>query len=93
MDFITKSETPLHKKITYVNMVCDYWPLNQEKHIVRLTVRGDTLEYAFGSTSQAASLIETKMIINSFISDSAKGVHVDVRYYERFLIKSQMKDP
>ncbi len=41
IDFIYKSDVPIHKKVTYANMVCDFRPLKSEPYRVRLTVGGD----------------------------------------------------
>ena len=54
-------------------MVCDYRPLKTEKHRVRLTIGGDKLEYFDETASPAASLLETKLILNSTISDAHRG--------------------
>ena len=73
IDFIHKYEVPKNKKVTYANMVCDFRPLKQEKYRVRLTVAGDKLDYEHDATSPAASLIETKLLLNSVIPDSSRG--------------------
>ena len=70
---LKKRMSHIIKKVTYANMVCDYRPLKTEKYRVRLTVGGDKLDYDFDATSPIASLIETKLLLNSVISDSAKG--------------------
>ena len=71
--FIHKYEVPLNKKITYANMVCDYRPSKDDPYRIRLTIGGDKLDYFGNSASPAASLLETKLIINSVISDSHLG--------------------
>jgi hypothetical protein len=73
IDFIFKSEVPKGKKVTYANFVCDYCPLKAEQFCVRLTIGGDKLDYHDETASPAASLLETKLIINSTISDADKG--------------------
>ena len=73
MEFVKKHEIPTHKKITYANFVCDYRPLKAEKHRVRMTIGGDKLEYENDTTSPAASLLETKLLLNSVISDAKDG--------------------
>ena len=73
MDFISIKEVPRDRKITYANMVCDYRPLKSDPYRVRLTVGGDRLQYDDDASSPAATLIETKLILNSTISDSAQG--------------------
>ena len=69
MDFIFHHEIPSDRKITYSNFVCDYRPLKSEKFRVRMTVGGDKLDYFDPTASPTASLIETKLLINSVISD------------------------
>ena len=54
-------------------MVCDYRPLKEEKYRVRLTIGGDVLEYENNASSPAASLLETKLLLNSVISDAHAG--------------------
>ena len=75
IEFITKEEVPLGRKVTYANFVCDFRPLKLEKYRVRMTVGGDRLDYPFDSTSPAASLLETKILINSVISNATHGAH------------------
>ena len=71
--FIHKSQVPKDKRVTYANMVCDYRPLKTEQYRVRLTIGGDKLEYFDETASPAASLLETKLILNSTISDAHRG--------------------
>ena len=73
IDFIRKHEVPSNKKITYANFICDYRPLKTELYRVRLTVGSDKLEYEYDSSSPATSLLETKLILSSTISDASKG--------------------
>ena len=73
MDFILKLQVPLDRIVTYANMVCDYIPYKEEKHRVRLTVGGDHLTYNDDVSSPAASLLETKLLLNSTPSDASKG--------------------
>ena len=72
MEFIPKQNVPQDRKVTYSNFVCDYRPLKSEPFRVRMTVGGDKLEYPDETASPAALLIETKLIINSVISDHSK---------------------
>ena len=73
IDFICKSEVPANKKATQANFICDYRPLKTEPHQVFLTVGRDELDCSYNAVSPAASLLETKMIFNSTISDEKKG--------------------
>ena len=72
IDFINKSEVPANKKVTYANFICDYRPLKTETHIVRLSVGGYKLDCPYDTGSPADSLLETKLILNSTISDAKK---------------------
>lgn len=60
-------------KYTYANFICDYRPLKDDKYHVPITVGGDKLDYIYDAGSPAASLIETKLILNSIISNANKG--------------------
>ena len=65
-------------------MVCDHRPLKTEQHRVRLTLGGDVLEYLGDASSPAASLIESKLIFNSVVSDSHRGARfmsLDIKDY------------
>ena len=73
MDFIDFNEVPKEAKVTYANFVCDYRPLKDKPWRVRLVVGGDKLMYEFDSGSPTASLLETKILANSVISDAHKG--------------------
>ena len=73
IDSIPINQVPRNKKVTYANFICDYHPLKSEPHRVRLTIGGDKLECEYDAGSPAASLLETKLILNSTISDAHKG--------------------
>ena len=47
MEFISKTEVPSNKKVTYCKFVCDVCPHKKETHRVRLVVCGDKLECEF----------------------------------------------
>ena len=51
-------------------MVCDFRPGKDDQYRTRLTIGGDKLDFFGDSASPAASLLETKLIINSTISDA-----------------------
>jgi len=71
--FIPKSLVPSDKKVTYATMVCDYRPLKDEKYRVRITVGGNKLPYHDDAGSPVADLLETKILLNSTISDAKRG--------------------
>ena len=68
IDFIRKSEVPANKKVTYANFICDYRLLKTEPHQVCLTVGGDKLYFPYDARSPAASLLETKLILNTIMT-------------------------
>ena len=78
------------KKVTYTNIVCEYYQLKDEPYRVRLTVGGDKLDYIGETSSPAANLFETKLLINSVISDAHKGARFlgidieDFSYYHHY---------
>ena len=80
--FIRKDQVPKHKKVTYANPICDYRPLKDDPHRVRLTVGGDRLPYEHDSSSPAASLLDAKILINSVISTpGSRFISADIKDY------------
>ena len=92
--FIKKEDVPLGRKITYSNFVCDIRPLKKEVHRVRMTVGGDKLEYFDDTASPTATLLDTKLIINSTISDhkslGAKFCSIDIK---DFFLQTMLEVP
>lgn len=65
-------------------MVCDYKPLKDEKHRVRMTVGGDRLPCYQDAGSPAADLLETKILLDSVISYARTGARfmcLDIKYH------------
>ena len=81
--FVDKKDVPIERKVTYGNFRLDHSPLKPEPMRVRLTVGGDKLDYPFDATAPASGLLESKLIINSTISQQKKNA--------RF-ISSDLKD-
>ena len=73
IDFIHRTEVPKGRDVTYATFVLDYRPLKSEPHRVRITVGGDKLSYTADAGSPTANLLETKLLVNSTISDAHKG--------------------
>ena len=71
--FIPKTKVPANKKVAYANMVCDYRLLKDKPCRVCLIVGGDKLDYFGETASPTANLLETKLLLNSVISDAHKG--------------------
>jgi hypothetical protein len=93
IDFIHRTKVPLDKKVTYGNLICDYHPLKSEPYRVRLTVGGDKLPYDDDAGSPAASLLETKLILNSTISDAVKGAQFLCADLKDHFLATPMKAP
>ena len=91
--FIKPSQVPTGQKVTYTSFVCDHRPLKTEPFRVRLTVGGDKLAYHDDAGSPAASLLETKLLINSTISDAAKGARFLSADLKDFFLASTMDKP
>ena len=91
--FIPRHEVPANKKVTYGNMICDFRPLKLEKYRVRLTVGGDRLDYLGNQSSPAASLLETKMLLNSVISDAKDGARFMTMDLKDHFLQSTLIDP
>ena len=73
IDFVHQHEVPKDRDVTYATFVLDYRPLKTEPYRVRITVGGDRLTYTSDAGSPAANLLETKLLVNSTISDANKG--------------------
>lgn len=73
IDFIRKKDVPVGRDITYAAFVCNCRPLKSEPYHVRIVVGGDKLSYPDDPASPAISLLDTKLIINSTISDEKHG--------------------
>ena len=93
IDFIHQHEVPPDKKVTYGNFICDYRPLKTEPYRVRLTVGGDKLPYDDDAGSPAASLLETKLIINITISNADKGARFLCADLKDHFLASPTKNP
>ena len=76
IDFIGRHEVPKGRKVTYATFVLDYRPLKNKKYRVRITVGGDRLEYEGDAGSPAANMLETKILLNSIISDASRGARM-----------------
>ena len=60
------------KDMTYATFACDYYPLKEEAYRIRIIVGSDHLTYEQDAGSPVANLLETKVLINSTISDANK---------------------
>ena len=73
IEFISQQEVPPNRAVTYATYVLDHRPLKSEEWRVRITVGGDKLTYDKDAGSPAANITETKILVNSVISDAKQG--------------------
>ena len=71
--FIPKSQAPPYAKVAYANFICATKTLKTKNYRVRITVDGNKLDYDVEPSSPAISLFNTKIFLNSIISDVNKG--------------------
>ena len=93
MEFIKKEDVPPGRDVTYGSFRFDYRALKTEKYRARMVVRGDRLSYNDDPGSPAASLIETKLVLNSVISDADKGARFMSADLKDFFLCSYMNTP
>ena len=68
-NFIKLRQVPWNAKVTYANFMCDIKTKKAESHRTRLTVGGDKLDYPAYPSAPAVGLLDTKIHLNSVISD------------------------
>ena len=66
--------------------------MKSEPYRVRLTVGGDCLDYDMDAASPAVSFLETKLLINSVISQSSKGCRFMTLDIKFFFLQTEMQD-
>ena len=66
-------------------------PLKSERYRIRLTVNGDKLECPDDVASPAASLLESKLLVNSTISDAHRGARFLTLDIKDFLLQTYTK--
>ena len=67
--------------------------MKSEKFRVRLTVGGDRLQYPDDTASPAATLLETTLLLNSTISQSAQGARFMTLDIKDFFLQTVMERP
>ena len=92
INFIRKQDVPRNKKVTYANFVCDFRELKEEQYRVRMTLGGDKLEYTGETASPATNLLETKILVNSVISDAKKGARFMSLDIKDFFLQSNLPE-
>ena len=72
--------------------MCDYRLLKQEVDRIRIIVGGDKLTYQSNIGVLAANLLETKVLINSTISDIDKGARFMSTDINNYFLITPMRD-
>ena len=88
--FVHKTQIPCKAKITYANFICDLKPHKAESHRTRLTVGGDRLDYSADPSAPAVGLLDTKIHLNSVISDAKRGARYCVADIENFYLNNPL---
>ena len=83
---------PQDKRVTYATYVLDYRPLKNDQYRVRITVGGDKLIYLDDAGSPAANLTETKLLVNSTISDAKRGARFMSADIKDYFLATPMKN-
>ena len=89
--FIKPREVPKDRKVTYANFVCTMRPEKSETHRVRITVGGDRLDAYQDVRSPAVGITDTKLHLNSTISDAKNGARYSTADLKDFFLGSKMK--
>ena len=93
IQFIHFNQVPHDRDVTYASFVCDHRPLKSEPWRVRIVVGGDKLSYNDDPGSPAASLLETKILINSVISDAGNGARFMSLDLKDYFLATPMERP
>ena len=73
LNYIPLNDVPKGQKVACGNFVCDHQPLKVEPWRGRVAVEGNKLPYQSDTGPPAASMLETKIIINSVISEAKRS--------------------
>ena len=90
---VHKHEVPRDRDVTYATFVLDYRPLKTEEYRVRITFGGNRLTYEEDAGSPAANLLETKVLINSVISDAKSGAKFMTADIKDYFLATPMDRP
>ena len=90
MVFILPHQVPAGRKVTYANFVCTMRPGKAELYRIRMTVGGDRLDAYQDVRSPAIGLTDTKLHLNSTISDAHLGARYCTGDLKDFFLVSDM---
>jgi hypothetical protein len=89
--FIRPHQVPAGRKVTYANFVCTMRPGKAERYRIHMTVGGDRLDAYQDVRSPAVGITDTKLHINSAISDAKNGARYCTGDLKDFFLCSIMK--
>ena len=78
--------------MTYASFVCDCIPLKEDQFHVHVTVGIDKLDYNNNSSSLAYNLLQTKILLNSAISNAKKGSCFVTLHVKKHFIETPTRD-
>ena len=93
IEFIAFEAVPRNRDVTYLTMVFDYRPLKSEPYRCRLVVGGDRLSFDDDASAPTTDLTETKLLLNSVISDAWQGARFCSADLKDFFLASPMQRP
>ena len=92
MEFIHNQDVPRGQKVTGANFVMGCRPLKSKPWRAHFVVDCDKLDYKFDAGSPTASLLKTKLLIKSAISDTRRGLRFMTPDLKDHFIASSMLD-
>ena len=84
-------QVPAGRKVTYANFVCTMRPNKSEVYRIRTTIGGDKLDAYQDVRSPAVGITDTKLYINSTISDAHRGARYCTGDLKDFFLCSTMR--
>ena len=90
MIFIKPSQVPPGRKVTYANFICTMRPGKSDPCRIRMTVGGDRLDAFQDVRSPAVGITDTKLHLNSVISDAKHGARYGTADVKDFFLSSTM---
>jgi hypothetical protein len=88
--WIKKSQVPKGKRVTYARTVVAVRPEKEEINRVRITVEDNLLDYLGETSTEAASIETTKLLISSVLS--TPGARLGTVDISNFYIQNYLKD-
>ena len=88
-----KNNVPMEKQVTCASHVSDHRPLKDKPYHVRITIGGNKLDYNNSTGSLAANLLETKILLNSAISDANKSAQLMYAHIKDYFLVTPIDRP